>query len=96
MSLLGYKQRTKIGQGTVHHSLFSQRILTPRELEIVQHRFGLFGFEETNIDTLGERLGLSRSYTFKNLAKALKKLKADPAFEFLLSNSMDLNELDQS
>lgn len=52
------------------------KVLTPREYEIIMHRYGLCGCKETTQRELAARLGISRSYVSRIEKKALDKLRS--------------------
>lgn len=52
-----------------------ERVLTPREIEVLKFRYGLFGAAECTQNELADRLGISRSYVSRIEKKALGKLR---------------------
>jgi RNA polymerase sporulation-specific sigma factor len=50
-------------------------VLTPREFEIIQKRYGLFGQREQTQREIAIATGISRSYVSRMEKKALQKLK---------------------
>ena len=52
-----------------------EKVLAPREIEILKYRYGLFGAKECTQNELADRLGISRSYVSRIEKKALGKLR---------------------
>ena len=52
-----------------------QETLTPKELQVIKLRYALDGGEELPQRTIGQMLGISRSYVSRIEKKALKKLR---------------------
>jgi RNA polymerase sporulation-specific sigma factor len=52
-----------------------EAVLSPREFEIIQKRYGLFGQEEQTQREIAGATGISRSYVSRMEKKALEKLK---------------------
>lgn len=51
------------------------QVLTPREKEIIFHRYGLYGYQEMTQQEIGDLFGISRSYVSRIEKKALMKMK---------------------
>lgn len=63
---------------SIHTSLlyrFLRECLEPRELEIITHRYGLYGHVPLTQREVAQKLGISRSYVSRLEKKALRKLK---------------------
>ncbi len=54
---------------------YVETVLTPREKDIIVKRYGLNGREEMTQKSVGDLLGISRSYVSRIEKKALEKLK---------------------
>lgn len=54
---------------------FIKTALNPREIEIITHRYGLFGNEPLTQREVAKRLNISRSYVSRIEKKALETLK---------------------
>ncbi|MGN1411484.1 MAG: sigma-70 family RNA polymerase sigma factor [Oscillospiraceae bacterium] len=54
---------------------FINMALNPREIEIITHRYGLFGNEPLTQREVAKRLNISRSYVSRIEKKALKTLR---------------------
>lgn len=54
---------------------FIETALDPRELEIITHRYGLFGNEPLTQREVAERLNISRSYVSRIEKRALETLR---------------------
>ena len=52
-----------------------EKVLAPRQIEILKYRYGLFGVRECTQNELADRLGISRSYVSRIEKKALGRLK---------------------
>jgi RNA polymerase sporulation-specific sigma factor len=53
-----------------------ERVLTPREYQVICDRFGLFGREEKTQKEIAQNLSISRSYVSRIEKNALQKLRA--------------------
>ena len=52
-----------------------EKVLAPREIEILKYRYGLFGAKECTQNELADRLGISRSYVSRIEKKALERMR---------------------
>ena len=57
-----------------HHLYKWMHLLDEREVEIIQHRYGLFHYSPLTQVALAEKLGISRSYVSRIEKRALIKL----------------------
>ena len=55
---------------------YIKKALSPREVEIITHRYGLFGNEPLTQREVAKRLNISRSYVSRIEKKALETLKS--------------------
>ncbi len=53
-----------------------KQVLTPRELEIIRLRYGLYNIKPVTQREIAEKLGISRSYVSRIEKKALEKMKS--------------------
>ncbi|MGQ7297905.1 sigma-70 family RNA polymerase sigma factor [Quadrisphaera sp. KR29] len=64
-------------------------VLTPREVEVLEHRYGLDGAEADTLDNIGDRLGVTRERIRQVQNKALKLLREDARIDDLYEYLVD-------
>jgi RNA polymerase sigma factor (sigma-70 family) len=64
-------------------------VLTPREVEVLQRRYGLDGRVASTLDDIGDQLGVTRERIRQIQVKAIKSLQADPRVDCLYEYLVD-------
>ena len=60
-----------------------KKVLTARECEVVRYRYGFITGEEETLQTIGDKLGITRERARQIEANAMKKLRTNKTFQQL-------------
>ncbi|MGY1631858.1 RNA polymerase sigma factor RpoD/SigA [Geodermatophilus sp. SYSU D01186] len=68
-------------------------VLSPRQVEVLQRRYGLDGRDASTLDDIGDHLGVTRERVRQIQVKAMELLQADPRvdalYEYLVDHALD-------